>query len=95
MQLLSGGHLRSGSSHVDTLGHPILHVFVVHVRGKWEFFGATLLKETECSFAESGPRWIILDVRGLKLKHLASMLLLLVQIEEEGIALPFRICHNH
>lgn len=89
MQLLSGSHLRSCSNHVDTLGHSILHVFVVHVGGKWEFLGTALLKEAESSLAETGPRWIILDIRGLKLKHLASMLLLLIQIEEEGVALPF------
>ena len=82
MQLLSGSHLRSCSPHVNALGHSILHVFVVHVRGKWEFFGAALLKEAESPLAESGPGWIILDIRGLKLKYLASMLLLLIQIEE-------------
>jgi hypothetical protein len=95
MQLLSGSHLRSCSTHVNTLGHSILHVFVVHVRGKWKFLGAALLKEAESSLAESGPGWIILDVRGLKLKYLASVLLLLIKIEEEGVALPFRICHHH
>ena len=62
VQLLSGGQLRSCCPHIETLWHSILHVFVVNVRGKWEFLGAALLKEAESSLAETRPRWIILDI---------------------------------
>ena len=88
------------------LRHPVLQIFIVNVGCQHEFLRWRFLKERECSLTQSYPATFNLLIYSachryfggchFKLECFPSMLLLLVEIEEEGIALAFRIhYHDH